>query len=107
MGCPGDLRERILDELKFILNKELAKENVRVYLFGSWARQEEKQSSDIDIAIESHSPLSPFTWNQLIEQIEDSTIPYKVDVVDMHHAEGALVQQVKEEGILWKDYRND
>jgi len=107
MGGPAELRERILEELKLILNEELAKENVRVYLFGSWARQEEKQSSDIDIAIESYSPLSPFTWNQLIEQIEESTIPYKVDVVDMHHAERALVQQVKEEGILWKNYRND
>ena len=59
MGCPADLRERILEELQFILNEELVKENVRVYLFGSWARHEEKQSSDIDIAIESHSPLSP------------------------------------------------
>jgi uncharacterized protein len=107
MGCPADLRERILKELKFILNEELAKENVRVYLFGSWARQEEKQSSDIDIAIESQSPLSPFTWNKLIEHIEESAIPYKVDVVDMHNAEGTFIQKVKEEGILWKDYVND
>ncbi|MEI2664093.1 nucleotidyltransferase family protein [Rossellomorea sp. LJF3] len=96
-----------MEELKCILTEELASENVRVYLFGSWARQEEKQSSDIDIAIESRSPISPFTWNQLIEQIEESTIPYKVDVVDMHHADVTLVQQVKAEGILWKDYGND
>ncbi|UOQ93335.1 nucleotidyltransferase domain-containing protein [Halobacillus shinanisalinarum] len=107
MGCPANLREQILEQLKSILNEQLGKEKVRVYLFGSWAREEEKHSSDIDIAIESPSPISPFKWNKLIEQIEDSTIPYKVDVVDLHDAKEALVQQVKKEGILWEDYAND
>ncbi|MFZ0476167.1 MAG: nucleotidyltransferase domain-containing protein [Halobacillus sp.] len=107
MGCPADLRERILEELNSILNEQLAKEKVCVYLFGSWARQEEKHSSDIDIAIESHYPISPFKWNKLIENIEESTIPYNVDVVDLLHAKESLVQQVKEEGILWKDYASD
>ncbi|KIY23061.1 MULTISPECIES: nucleotidyltransferase family protein [Mesobacillus] len=107
MGCPADLRERILEQLKSILDEQLVMENVRVYLFGSWARQEEKHSSDIDIAIESDLPLSPFKWNKIIEQIEESTIPYKVDVVDLYNAKQALVQVVKEEGILWKDYAND
>ncbi|WP_053217387.1 type VII toxin-antitoxin system MntA family adenylyltransferase antitoxin [Virgibacillus senegalensis] len=107
MGVPAELREQILEQLKSILNEQLAKEKVHIYLFGSWARQEEKQSSDIDIAIESDIPLSPFKWIELIEQIEESTIPYKVDVVDLRDANEALVQQVKEEGILWKDYVND
>ncbi|MCP8969346.1 nucleotidyltransferase domain-containing protein [Ectobacillus ponti] len=42
-------RDRIMDEFKHIVLSELHKENVRVYLFGSWARQEERQSSDIGI----------------------------------------------------------
>ena len=29
--------------------------DVRIYLFGSWARGEARQSSDVDIAIESKS----------------------------------------------------
>lgn len=107
MGYPADLREQILQQLKSILNEQLTNEKARVFLFGSWARQEEKRSSDIDIAIESYSPISPSKWNKLIEQIEESTIPYKVDVVDLHDAKEALIQQVKKEGILWKDYVND
>ena len=51
MGYPADLREQILEQLKSILN---------VFLFGSWARQKEKRSSDIDVAIESDSQISPF-----------------------------------------------
>ncbi|TGB03555.1 nucleotidyltransferase family protein [Halobacillus salinus] len=107
MGCPAGMREQILVQLKTILNNQLGMEEVRIYLFGSWARQEEKHSSDIDIAIESQNPIPSFKWNNLIEQIEESTIPYKVDVVNLHDANEALVQQVKGEGILWKDYNND
>ncbi|SDO16146.1 type VII toxin-antitoxin system MntA family adenylyltransferase antitoxin [Alkalicoccus daliensis] len=107
MGVPAGLREHSLDQLQSILNEQLANEHVRVYLFGSWARKEEKQSSDIDIAIESYSSLSPAKWNKLIEQIEESTIPYKVDLVDLREANEVLFKQVKEEGGLWKDYNND
>ncbi|MGI8317167.1 nucleotidyltransferase family protein [Halobacillus mangrovi] len=107
MGVPADLREQVLEQLKSILNEQLGKEKARVYLFGSWVREEEKHSSDIDIAMESAYPTSPFKWNKLIEQIEESTIPYKVDVVDLHDAKHSLVQQVKEERILWRDYAND
>lgn len=107
MGCPSGLRDRILSQLKSILNEQLAQEKACVYLFGSWARHEEKHSSDIDIAIESISPISPTKWNELLEQIEESTIPYKVDVVDLHNANESFVEQVKGEGVLWKDYTDE
>ncbi|WP_430788560.1 nucleotidyltransferase family protein [Virgibacillus flavescens] len=61
MGCPAGLRKQILEQLRLILNEQLGKEKACVYLFGSWARHEEKHSSDIDIAIESLSPTSPMT----------------------------------------------
>ncbi|UFU00202.1 nucleotidyltransferase domain-containing protein [Radiobacillus kanasensis] len=48
------MRENILKDLKTIIFDVLKEDNVKVYLFGSWARQEEKNSSDIDVAIESH-----------------------------------------------------
>ena len=51
IGCPADFRERILEQLKSILNEQLVSAKLRTYLFGSWARQEEKHSSDIDLAI--------------------------------------------------------
>ncbi|WP_079529596.1 nucleotidyltransferase family protein [Halobacillus hunanensis] len=98
------IRGQALNELKELVVDQLFSEQVRVYLFGSWARQEEKQSSDIDIAIDSVTPLDGSKWNQLIDVIENSTIPYRVDVVDLWFANSKLVQTVREEGILWKDY---
>lgn len=107
MSCPTVLREKILKQLKSILHEQLADEAARVYLFGSWAREEEKQSSDIDIAIETQYVIPRYKWHLLIEKIEESTIPYRVDVLDLDNANDALVCQVKEEGILWIEYGND
>lgn len=101
------IRDKILQELKELVIGQLSSEKVRIYLFGSWATQEEKQSSDIDIAIETERPLDPLTWNDLVEKIEESTIPYNVDVVDLRKASSNLVRKVKEEGIVWKDCVTD
>lgn len=97
------LRDSILYELRELVVDQLSSEKVRIYLFGSWAHQEEKQSSDIDIAIETDKPLDLYKWNDLIEKIEESTIPYKVDVVDLRHTSPKFAEKVKEEGILWND----
>ncbi|WP_163530096.1 nucleotidyltransferase domain-containing protein [Halobacillus ihumii] len=68
------IRGQALNELRELVVDHFSSEQVRVYLFGSWARQEEKQSSDIDIAIDSVIPLDGSKWNQLIDVIENSTI---------------------------------
>lgn len=63
-----ELRGQILSELKNIIAQTLCNEDVTVYLFGSWARNEEKQSSDIDIAVESHYQLPLLSgWNYMNE----------------------------------------
>ncbi|MDC3412306.1 nucleotidyltransferase domain-containing protein [Aquibacillus sp. 3ASR75-11] len=100
-------REHILNQLRNILNETLFEENVRVILFGSWARKEEKQSSDIDIAIEEMEQIPSFKWLEIMDRIEESTIPYHVDIVNLKNASSALIQNVKEEGIIWKEFKND
>lgn len=83
-------------------------ENVQVYLFGSWAREEEKTSSDIDIAIHSNEEqLSQKTWLELHDKVEKPTIPYHVDIVDMKKANLKLIKNIKKEGVLWKDFKKE
>jgi hypothetical protein len=96
--------EKILNEVKTLVLQELKDADVRVYLFGSWARGEQRQTSDIDIAIEYDNNLTPTDIAKLRESLEESHIPYRVDVVDLTRAGYDLTIRVKEEGILWKDY---
>ncbi|WP_240675937.1 nucleotidyltransferase family protein [Ammoniphilus sp. CFH 90114] len=100
-------REMLLDQVKDIVVQAAQDYPVSVYLFGSWARNEEKRSSDIDIAIDSEEEgISPSLLNTLRDAVEESLIPYRVDIVDLVKADPAIRQKVQKEGILWRDYKS-
>ena len=45
---------------------------------------------------------NPLKIAEIREILEESTIPYSVDVVDMHNASEGILQEIKKEGIRWK-----
>lgn len=100
------MREQILAELKEIVLTSLEGIDATVYLFGSWARKEEKQSSDIDIAIDTQEPVSIGNGVKLNDQIEESTIPYHVDIVSLQDVNSSFIENVKKEGIKWKECKS-
>jgi len=84
-------------------NSLLGGHDAAVWLFGSCARGEVRQHSEIDIAILPHGELRPGFFGELEAGIEESTIPYDVDLVDLRHADPALVAEVRCEGVKWRD----
>lgn len=74
-----------------------------VWLFGSCARGGARQHSDSDIAILPRDPLPIGFFGELDAEIEESTIPYDVDLVDLRQADPALVDEVQREGVKWRD----
>jgi hypothetical protein len=40
---------------------------------------------------------------ELQDEIEESTIPYDVDLVNLKTADPALVEEVRREGVKWRD----
>ncbi len=74
-----------------------------VWLFGSCARGEPRQRSDIDIAILPRDELPSGFFGELEADIKESTIPYDVDLVDLRQADPALVDEVRQEGVKWRD----
>ena len=95
-------RQQILDMVRKVVLAEVGDEPVKVYLFGSWARGEERTSSDIDIAVESMEGACLDNWAHLRETLEESAIPYRIDIVNLAEAADELVKKVRKEGILWK-----
>lgn len=89
--------------IREILSRNACQDDCQVYLFGSWARGEEVRSSDIDIAIDHTGGITPDIMAELAEALEESTIPYKVDVVDLAGSGIFLADKVKKEGIAWSD----
>lgn len=80
----------------------LGEREAEIWLFGSCARGDVRQRSDIDIAILPRAPLPAAFLAELAADIDDSPIPYDVDLVDLRYADPALVEEVRREGIKWR-----
>jgi len=77
------MRQRSLEEVKRLVLDALRAYPARVYLFGSSVAGTTRRSSDIDVAIDPLAPLQPRLLTNLREALEESTVPYDVDVVDL------------------------
>ena len=92
---------RYLMEVKEIVFRFIPKNQARVYLYGSWARREERPTSDIDIGIYPLRELSPVLLSSLSEALEESAVPYRVEIVNLNETSKTFRERVFEEGVSW------
>lgn len=78
------LTERDMNTIFSILNKY--PEVLIVHLFGSPAKGTHKFGSDVDLAIMNEG-ASKKTLSELRAEFEESTMPYRVDLVDFNRLE--------------------
>ncbi len=93
----------VLAKVQEIVMNQLRGIKVKVYLYGSWARQEERRTSDIDLAIWSEDPLPSGVLPKLRSALEEAPIPYPVEVTDLRESDETFIQQVMKEGIEWNE----
>jgi len=94
-------RQRALEELRQLVLDALGEYDAEVWMFGSCARGDVRQHSDIDIGILPRGELPAAFFTLLAAEIEESPIPYDVDLVDLRDADAALVEEVRREGVRW------
>jgi len=90
-----------LELARQIVINGLAEHPAKVFLFGSRATGRAARTSDIDIAILPEAPLPDGVLTDIREQLEESSIIYTVDLVDLSSAEKTLRERVLKEGIEW------
>ena len=96
-------RRRALDRVRQIVLDRLAGHRARVYLFGSCARGDINRFSDIDVAIEPLETLPVGLIGHITEDLEESTIPYFVDVVDLSTAGQDFRNRIMKDAVLWRN----
>lgn len=74
---------------------------IKVYLYGSRAKGTAHKTSDIDIALLSDVKLPTGFIAGLKELIEESSIPYQVDVVDLNQVDDNFRNKILTEAKLW------
>lgn len=84
--------------IRSALCKRLPKD-AKVYIFGSRARQTASWNSDYDFWVDA--VLSDWTINDFIEELDESFVPFKVDVVTTPKLCGRFGECVRAEAKLW------
>ncbi len=79
---------------------------VEVYLFGSYATGRGRRFSDVDVAVDGPEDLPREVIAELQEALEESTVPLRVDLVDLRHALPDFRERVRREGIRWTASEN-
>lgn len=97
------IQKRYIEMLKQLILHYTKDHSVKVLLFGSHAKGNAHRHSDIDIGIWSATPLPIGFISHLKEKIEQSTIPYAVDVIDLSMTDEVFRTKVLNEGVIWKD----
>lgn len=75
---------------------------VKVIAYGSRARGDWKEGSDIDIALDAQSKIDQNIVAAIINELEESTLPINFDIVDLHAASEELRKEIEKDGVLWK-----
>lgn len=90
-----DLDPKYIDFIKETILVEIP--NVEIYIFGSRMQGNALEYSDVDIALKDKEKISIESILKLRIKFENSTFPYKVDIVDL--------KNLKDEfrGIIEKD----
>ncbi len=94
---------KALEMLKDILGQIFVTGEVEMVLFGSRARGDYLKTSDIDLGILPQGELDERKLILLREKLENSNIPYKVDVVDFSKVSKEFAEKALEEGVvIWR-----
>ena len=101
MTAAIDLRPDHRKIVEDILRDHLP-DGVKVWVFGSRAEWTTKDSSDLDLALESDKPLDTRTVMALELAFEESLLPFRVDVVDLERAEDGFREIVEASRTPWR-----
>ena len=76
------LEDRYLEIIKDILNKYSELDKHSVFIFGSRALGSAQKFSDVDVGIKGDRPIEYSVISRLVDDFEESDLPFRVDVVD-------------------------
>ena len=98
----NNLEAKYILELKKIVEDFLKTEDVKIFLFGSRARQDHNLFSDVDIGVFPGDESARRKIIFLKERIEESNIPYKVEFVNLKEVSYDFKNEILKDAISWK-----
>ena len=91
--------EKTKKELMLIIQRYLP--GCKIYLFGSRAKGTYMGGADIDLALDAGHKIDWQTLRKINDEIESTTIPVFVDLIDIYSVENDFLEAIKKEWIQW------
>ena len=95
-----------IDIVKQIVLKHVPKNEFAVFLFGSRAASNSNSLSDIDVGIMGTKPLSTLIMADLDSDLEESIVPFKIDLIDFYQADKAFKNEALSSIQIWNCPKN-
>lgn len=74
----------------------------KIILYGSRARGDFKEGSDIDIALDIGSKIDNSLMSNIMWDLEDSNLPILFDIVDFSKISESMKKNILKDSIVWK-----
>lgn len=91
------LRIKYQNQIKTNIAKHLGRK-VKIFIFGSSVK--DKKFNDIDVGVMGEG-ISESKLSLIREELENSILPYKVDVINFNKVDKKFKKKVLEDKILW------
>ncbi len=82
-----------------ILLVSILQGDFQVIVFGSRVMGKNKKFSDLDICLKGKGPISDVLIGELREKLQESNLPFIVDLSDYFSLPGFLKKEVDEQGV--------
>lgn len=99
-----DISTEDLTTIKSILHKIIP--NYEVWAFGSRVTGKARKYSDLDLAVISTQPLDFDIYTALKNAFSESTLPFKVDIVDWSNLDENFKKIIKQKFVVITSYKN-
>ena len=93
-----DIKEEHLQIVKQILHQYIP--GIPVWIFGSRTKGTAKSYSDLDLVIFDEHKIPLTNYYQIKDAFEESTLPFRVDVLDWHRIGPSFRKLIQQEYIV-------
>lgn len=102
----NEFEQKYLNITKEIVLRNIDKNKFTVFIFGSRADGTNLSNSDIDIGFLGDEPLSSKTLSKIYYEIEESVVPYHIDLVDFYKVNSKFKEIALTKVIIWNKPKN-
>ena len=98
--------ENYINIVKEIILKRVPLQDYSIFLFGSRAVGNNHEMSDIDVGIWGEKPFSVMIKLDLEEELEESDVILKVDLIDFYQVSEEFKHYALEKIVVWNWSKN-